>query len=59
MKTIKPKDKQEDLYDLFNSDEQLIADNYDYKAMRAEALLHNDRDFDYIAEKIPELKIFE
>ena len=26
--------EKKDLYDLFNSDEQLIADDYDYKAMR-------------------------
>jgi len=26
--------EQKDLYDLFNGDEQLIADGYDYKAMR-------------------------
>ena len=26
--------EQKDLYELFESDEQLIADDYDYKAMR-------------------------
>ena len=26
--------EQKDLYDLFESDEQLIAEDYDYKAMR-------------------------
>lgn len=26
--------EKKDLYDLFNSDEQLIAEDYDYKAMR-------------------------
>jgi len=30
--------EQKDLYDLFDSDEQLIADDYDYKAMRGGAL---------------------
>jgi len=28
--------EQKDLYDLFNSDEVFIADDYDYKAMRKE-----------------------
>jgi Arc/MetJ family transcription regulator len=30
--------EQKDLYELFNSDEQLLADNYDYKAMRGGTL---------------------
>lgn len=30
--------EQKDLYDLFNSDEQLIAEDYDYKAMRGGVL---------------------
>ena len=30
--------EQKDLYDLFESDEQLIADDYDYKAMRGGSL---------------------
>ena len=30
--------EQKDLYDLFDSEEQLIADDYDYKAMRGGAL---------------------
>jgi len=29
--------EQKDLYDLFESDEQFIADGYDYKAMRGGA----------------------
>ena len=30
--------EQKDLYELFNSDEQFLADNYDYKAMRGGTL---------------------